>query len=105
MKRKLLILLAAFIVMLALPAVANAQIIDSGSCGVGGNNVAWTLDDEGTLTISGEGDMAEFGLSSAPWSDRRASIKKVLINQGITYIGGSAFLDCTTLTSVKYPIV
>ena len=60
MKRKILILFAAFIVMLALPAVANAQIIDSGECGVDGDNVTWALDDAskpftgGTATVTPE---------------------------------------------------
>ena len=45
MKRKILILLAVLTVMFAVPAVANAQIIDSGECGANGDNVTWTLDD------------------------------------------------------------
>lgn len=33
-----------------------ATIVASGECGANGDNLTWTLDDEGTLTISGEGD-------------------------------------------------
>ena len=33
----------------------NNQIIDSGACG---NNLAWTLDRAGTLTVSGTGEMS-----------------------------------------------
>lgn len=41
--------------MMLFPVKADAaEIINSGSCGA---DVIWTLDDEGTLTISGTGDM------------------------------------------------
>ncbi|MBQ0010838.1 MAG: hypothetical protein KBS76_07045 [Ruminococcus sp.] len=33
--------------------VVSAGNIDSGFCGAQGDNVTWTLDEEGTLTISG----------------------------------------------------
>jgi hypothetical protein len=34
-----------------------AEIIKQGTCGANGDNLTWTLDDEGLLTISGEGEM------------------------------------------------
>ena len=34
-----------------------ADVVESGVCGAEGDNLTWTLDDEGTLTISGEGEM------------------------------------------------
>ncbi len=103
MKRKLLILLAAFIVMLALPAVANAQIIDSGECGKDGDNLTWTLDDAGIFTVSGEGEMKDYEVYSTPWYESRSNIKKVVIDQGVTSIGDRAFEDCYSLTSVIIP--
>ena len=36
---------------------ASAEIVDSGSCG---ENLTWSLDNNGTLTISGEGEMGDF---------------------------------------------
>ena len=49
-----------------------------------------------TLTISGAGTM-----NTSPWYDQRSSIKKVVINIGITSIGDYAFRNCTNLTSVS----
>ena len=59
----------------------------SGTCGADGDNLTWTLDDEGTLTISGTGAMKNYsyyyspdsyGLyhSTAPWADK---IKNAII--------------------------
>ena len=36
-------------------SASAAEIVASGACGADGDNVTWTLDDEGVLMISGEG--------------------------------------------------
>ena len=35
------------------------QFLASGTCGAQGDNLTWTLTDDGTLTISGKGDMED----------------------------------------------
>ncbi|MED9970071.1 MAG: leucine-rich repeat domain-containing protein [Ruminococcus sp.] len=61
----------------------------------------WTLDDDGTLTISGNGAIADFGSNSTlPWGK---GIKSVVIEEGITSIGSYAFYNCTGLTNVTIP--
>ena len=60
--------------------------------------VTWTLSSDGTLTISGTGDM-----EGAPWLSQRDEIKKVVIKDGVTSIGGGAFSGCYGLTSVTIP--
>ncbi|MBO7203206.1 MAG: leucine-rich repeat domain-containing protein, partial [Paludibacteraceae bacterium] len=59
----------------------------------------------GTLTISGTGYMEDYEEDSytAPWYDFRSSIKKVVIENGVTSIGDYAFYDCTGLTSITIP--
>ncbi|MBQ3139425.1 MAG: leucine-rich repeat protein [Ruminococcus sp.] len=86
-----------------LPAItANAaDIVASGECGLKGNNVTWTLDSEGTLTISGEGKMKSYINFSAPWEAE--SINKVIIENGVTSIGYASFSNCKNLTSVSLP--
>jgi uncharacterized protein YjdB/uncharacterized protein YkwD len=70
----------------------------SGTCGT---SVKWSLSN-GTLTISGTGDMAAYSDSSnAPWYDSRASITSVKINSGVTSVGTQAFKNCSSLTSVS----
>lgn len=67
------------------------QIVDSGTCG---DNLTYTLDSNGVLTISGTGDMQN---SSFGWD--KDLIKSVVINDGVTIIGDEAFRDCTGLIS------
>ena len=61
MLKKLGILLMMAVVFFAAPA-AKAAVVDSGTCGAegDGSNLVWTLDDMGTLTISGHGTMKDF---------------------------------------------
>ena len=90
--------LCLVLAVLFLPTTANAAY--SGTCGT---NLTWTLDDAGTLTISGTGAMYDYDWGDAPWYSRRSSVKKVMIADGVTTIGDSAFYDCSSLTSVTIP--
>ena len=88
--------LCLVLVLVLLPTTAAAA--SSGTCG---DNVTWTLDDVGTLTISGTGPMKVYiSYSSVPWFSNRSSVKKVVIADGVTTIGDEAFYYCTSLTSV-----
>ena len=60
--------------------------------------ISWTLSDDGTLTISGTGEMG-----TNPWSSQRKIIEKVVIENGVTSIGGGAFWECYYLKSVVIP--
>ena len=54
---------------------AAANIVASGTCGANGDNLTWTLDDAGLLTISGTGAMRDYSQSSnIPWYGNRNSI-------------------------------
>ena len=74
----------------------------SGSCG---ENLTWTLNSAtGVLTISGSGDMDDYlGTSSKEWLPYKESIKEVIIEDGVTSIGRSAFWQYTSLTSIVIP--
>ena len=97
-KRLLSFVLAVLMITSLLPATAlAANIVDSGTCGA---EVTWTLDSDGVLTISGSGDMHDYGSSGAPWHGR---VKSAVIAEGVTSIGEKAFLYCTSLTSVTIP--
>ena len=84
---------------------ADADIVDSGTCGAegDGSNLKWTLDSEGTLTISGQGKMPDSYYYSLPWYSKMDSIKTVCIDSGVTSIGSYAFISCAGLTSVTIP--
>ncbi|MDE5771140.1 MAG: leucine-rich repeat protein [Ruminococcus sp.] len=78
---------------------ASAETIKSGACG---EKLTWVLDDEGTLTISGTGDMTNyapyFNVGLPPYHSDK--IKEVIIEDGVTSIGDYAFYGCSSLTSV-----
>ena len=94
---------------------AAAKIIDSGECGAEGNNLTWTLDEDGVLIISGKGFMQNYlptttSLSKpAPWSSQRQNITKVIIKSGVQDIGECAFASAWSseryshLVSVSIP--
>ena len=64
--------------------------------------ITWTLSDDGTLTISGT-NMQNYGYDNVPWYSQRYSIKKVVIEKGVTNIGTYAFYYCPSLTSITIP--
>ncbi|MBR0280076.1 MAG: leucine-rich repeat domain-containing protein, partial [Oscillibacter sp.] len=86
-------------------ALMAGTIIASGECGADVDNVTWTLDSEGTLTISGTGKMKDYALHLnrySPWyGDLR--IKSIYICDGVTSIGEGAFRGCSSLTSLTIP--
>ena len=91
------------------PTVASS-VFDSGTCGAEGDNLTWTLTDDGTLTISGTGAMADYsGYSYVPWKNYRYSfsdekyITHIVIDQGVTTIGNHAFEQIKTIQSVSLP--
>ena len=77
--------------------VLKAKAACSGSFG---ENLTWLLDDEGTLTISGTGDMPDYSYSThVPWRDE-GTIKSVVIDYGITSVGDWTFFECRTIDSI-----
>ena len=106
-KRLLSILLTAVLLLCAVPlglglvdTAYAAETVSSGTCG---DNVTWRLSDDGTLTISGKGDMADYNSGTAPWYSVRSQIKSVVIERGVTSIGNDAFYGCDALTGVTIP--
>ena len=71
-----------------------AEITDSGEFD---NGVKWTLDSEGKLTVSGEGEIPNSAFYNL------SAIKSVVIENGIKSIGDLAFAYCYSLTSVTIP--
>jgi hypothetical protein len=65
----------------------------------------WSLSADGTLTISGIGAMPDYtsNISATPWYAYRSSITTVVIENGVTHIGGGAFMSYENLTSVTIP--
>lgn len=71
-----------------------------------GEKATWSFDAAtGTLTIDGEGAMTDYDKTYAldPWEDLTASIKHIVIKNGITRVGKYAFGKLTALESVTFP--
>jgi len=101
LKTCLLAALLAVFVLLLLPNQAQAaEIVKSGTCG---ENLTWVLDSDGTLTISGTGDMQDFSSHGAPWYAQRKKITSLVIEEGVTGIGDRAFWDCKMMAVVTIP--
>lgn len=116
MKKRLLSMILALSMMLTiLPVNAitawaeNGKTIQSGNCG---NNVTYDLTQNNddttnptyTLTIKGNGEMADFKESDmegrAPWIAQKEKITAVTIENGVTYVGAYAFDHCKKLTQI-----
>ncbi|MBO5008581.1 MAG: leucine-rich repeat protein [Clostridia bacterium] len=89
-KIKLALLVAAILLSLTYVNAFASTTVASGTCG---DNLTWALDDTGTLTISGTGDMEDYSSygSTAPWFSYRIDIKKLIVQNGVTSIGDFAF--------------
>ena len=75
---------------------ASDNVIADGQCG---QNLIWELTDDGTITISGKGAMDNY--SNYPWEDYKSQIKRVVFEEGVTYIGTSAFEFYSSIQSVS----
>ena len=88
-------------------------VIASGNCGYdyygnGGKNLTWTLTSDGTLTISGTGEMGNFGSDywsgGEPWAKYCDEIKKIIVEEGVTSLGRNAFSSyLNNATEIQLP--
>ncbi len=116
-KKLLVSILVIIAVVLCAPMCYAAEIVDSGICG---DNLTWTLDSEGQLTISGEGAMYDYADEETgeciipPYSKTVITndgtefiadtfIKSIVIEEGVTYIGQYAFVALQALEYVSLP--
>lgn len=95
MKRMLPTLLAALLlVSVFAPVAVAAESATSGTCGEG---ISWSYSNY-TLTISGEGEMAD----GSPWEAYKDRIETVILTGGITKIGESAFENYDSLEKIDF---
>ena len=86
------LIIAVMVFALVCGSAAFAET--GGTCG---ENLAWTLNDEGVLTISGTGDMDD----NPVWPV--SEIRQAVIGAGVTSIGSYAFYGCGKLETVRIP--
>ncbi len=83
----------------------TADIIASGECGAYGDNLMYKLNSDGVLTISGQGEMADWFTNTVPWKDYKNSgkITRVIIHEGVTSVSTKAFVSCESLEYAFIP--
>ena len=92
MKKTLAIILAILMIVTTIPMAFAADVVASGNCGANGGNVKWTLDSDGTLTISGTGNMADIKYTDLSGLDYFSDkIKSILNNKANTSSLGSYY--------------
>ena len=110
----MLSLIATVIVLLAFGGItvfadetepSVPEIIARGFCGVEGNeNISWTLDSDGLMTISGTGEMEDtLPDIDTTWATYKNKVKKVVITEGVTCIGSGDFSGFLALESIDIP--
>ncbi len=69
-------------------------------------NYSWTIDADGTLTVTCDGDMAlPLDVDVVPWinGDYAGRVKSVVVAEGATSVAAFAFAGCETIESVSLP--
>lgn len=85
--------------------LTSATLHCGGKHGTCGDNLTWKLED-GTLTISGTGEMYNYSYGSdnrPPWDGEKTKIKYIEIKIDTTTIGNYAFKGCNNLISITIP--
>ena len=79
------------------PEETVVTLVESGPCGAEGSDVNYALYSDGTLIVSGRGEIKDNAFS-------KRNIKKIVIQEGITAIGKEAFYDINwNLESISLP--
>ena len=87
-------------VVMAIPDVGGVHIAD-GTCG---NALNWAIYEDGKMVIDGSGAILDYEVEQdVPWYAHRASIREVVVSQGVIAVGQYAFSGCENLEKVTLP--
>ena len=100
MKRLISILIILCLVLAFTPGICDYSWAFSGNTG---NGLSYSLDDDGTLTISGNGPMADSGNYDSTYYSFRDRIVKIVIEPGVTSIGSGTFKYLYNLKEISLP--
>ena len=91
--RKRLIVTTALLLLSILTNVGLWATEKSGTVGV---NIRWEVDDEGTITFTGSGEIPDYDIfyGTPPAWTQEMVIKKLVLDPNITRIGAYAFINC-----------
>lgn len=92
--KKLLSVLLLFAMLMATFCTVTASAEDT---------FTWTLDEYGTLTVSGTGEVGFGSESSQPWYQVRDQIQTIVVEEGIEILGTRAFSGLKYVTEISIP--
>lgn len=100
-KTFVLLLIIITLLFMTIYVYADDNILDSGSCG---DNLTWTLDNNGFLDIEGSGTTDTYGVggATAPWYSYKDIIKTIQIGSNVTSIDAYAFRGLKYLETIKW---
>ncbi|MBR1444770.1 MAG: leucine-rich repeat protein [Firmicutes bacterium] len=79
---------------------ANIKVTHSlGSCG---ENTTWEISDN-TLRIKGTGATYDYETENLPFTEFSDIIEKIVVSEGVSYIGNNMFSGLTNVTDIKLP--
>ena len=96
------------LIVVALFLAVIPSLADNVAQGVCGTGVNWSLDDQGVLTIGGEGEMNNFtnptntNATLPSWNPWKSKIKRVVIEGGVAFVGNYAFYEYDNLEDVTF---
>ncbi len=78
--------------------IDGAAAVESGSCG---DNLNYTVYDNGVTVIEGDGRLEDTDKNNVIWRSKK--VTEVYLKEGVSEIGKYAFRDCDTITTVHIP--
>ena len=105
MRRAVLSLGAVAVILLS--SFCGMQIVTDSGCGepIGGTAgpLSWTIENGFTLSVTGEGNMPNYGSTEPPWKQYHETITGIAVGEGVTRLGVSAFAGMDHVASVSLP--
>jgi hypothetical protein len=71
----------------------------SGVCGTEGDSIAWLLDCDSVLTLTGYGAMI-FDSLGIPWAEKSDLVRTIVLGDSLSLLADSAFAKCSNLMDI-----
>lgn len=97
--KKLITMLLSIVLLVSIASV-TALAVTTVASGALDNGIKWSISSDGVLTISGEGEVPFYVY---PWSEYAEDITSVIVEDGITELGGFNFWKLSFVESVSLP--
>jgi len=82
----------------------SAVFMNDLSGSIENSNLSWMLTADGTLIVFGTGELPDFDhWTLPPWQEHLLQIESILVDEGVTALGESAFEGCSNVKSVSLP--